>query len=511
MKKKGAFIAVMLAGVMTLGVTAAGCNKKEDGGAHTVHTWSDYIADGENGHYRTTTCTVHDPIREANGAHEYDGDQDTDCNACGYVRETGGGGTGDENPTNPSGPTTPTDPSKPTDPSNPTDPDAPIETPEEPVIPKPAAGAPRITKASAGELESAYVEWTAAEDADWYEVYYKSVEGEEWKQLDEPLVRQYSDYYRADAIGLKAGIYEMKVVPVGTDGIAAENYSAVAQKITVYAHDRSGFAFVDGTASGAYNEDGTLRADANVVYVTDDTKDTVKLTLNGVDLVGLQNILNAQKKAAAPLAVRMIGSIGSPAIDGSNNKSADTVLVKEITSGVTIEGVGNDATANGWTLRLVSDDNVEVRNLGFMNTRAGEPDNLTLEKDSHIWVHNCDLFYGGAGGDSDQAKGDGALDTKTSTYITHSYNHFWDSGKCNLQNMKESGDFKITYHHNWYDHSDSRHPRIRTATVHVYNNYFDGNAKYGVGVTYGASAFVEGNYFRSTATMRPMMSSRQGT
>lgn len=495
MKRKGAILAAVLAGVMTLGVTAAGCQKKEEeGGEHTVHTWSNYIADGENGHYRTTTCTGHDPIREENGAHEYDGDRDTTCNVCGYVREIGvddpeGGETTD--PTEPPG-------------SGTTD-------PEEPVIPKPAAGAPQITKTSVGELESAYVEWTAADDADWYEVYYKSADGGEWKQLDEPLVRQYADYYRVDAVGLKAGTYDMKVVPVGTDGIAAEKYSSVVQKITVYSHDRSGFAFVNGTSSGAYNEDGTIKDNANVIYITDDNKDEVGLTLNGVKLSGLQNILNAQKKAATPLAVRMIGNIGSPAIDGKNNTDANTLLVKEITSGVTIEGIGNDATVNGWTLRLVSNDNVEVRNLGFMNTRAAEPDNLTLEKNSHIWVHNCDLFYGGAGGDSDQAKGDGALDTKTSTYITHSYNHFWDSGKCNLQNMKESGDFKITYHHNWYDHSDSRHPRIRTATVHVYNNYFDGNAKYGVGVTYGASAFVENNYFRSTATMRPMLSSKQGT
>ena len=128
------------------------------------------------------------------------------------------------------------------------------------------------------------------------------------------------------------------------------------------------------------------------------------------------------------------------------------------------------------------------------------------------WVHNCDFFYGHAGSDKDQVKGDGALDTKKSTYVTHSYNHFWDNGKCNLQGMKsETTENYITYHHNWYDHSDSRHPRIRTCTVHIYNNYFDGNAKYGVGVTMGASAFVESNYFRSTAKMKPMLSSNQGT
>ena len=81
-----------------------------------------------------------------------------------------------------------------------------------------------------------------------------------------------------------------------------------------------------------------------------------------------------------------------------------------------------------------------------------------------------------------------------SQYITISYNHFWDSGKMSLCGMKsETGENFITYHHNWFDHSDSRHPRIRTMSVHVYNNYYDGNSKYGVGVTMGASDFVESN------------------
>ena len=130
---------------------------------------------------------------------------------------------------------------------------------------------------------------------------------------------------------------------------------------------------------------------------------------------------------------------------------------------------------------------------------------------SHIWVHNLDLFYGQAGSDSDQKKGDGTVDLKgNSQYVTISYNHFWDSGKSSLCGMKsESGPNYITYHHNWFDHSDSRHPRIRTMSVHVYNNYFDGNSKYGVGVTYGSSCFVDRNYFRNCKY--PMMSSMQGS
>lgn len=73
----------------------------------------------------------------------------------------------------------------------------------------------------------------------------------------------------------------------------------------------------------------------------------------------------------------------------------------------------------------------------------------------------------------------------------------------------ETGPNYISYDHNWFDHSDSRHPRIRTMSVHIWNNYYDGCAKYGVGVTSGASAFVEGNFFRDAKD--PMMSSQQGT
>lgn len=111
----------------------------------------------------------------------------------------------------------------------------------------------------------------------------------------------------------------------------------------------------------------------------------------------------------------------------------------------------------------------------------------------------------------DQVKGDGSLDTKKSKYVTHSYNHFWDSGKTHLLGMHEGESALnwITYHHNWYDHSDSRHPRVRGATTHVYNNYFDGVAKYGVGATEACSIFVENNYFRGAS--KPMMISMQGT
>ena len=372
-----------------------------------------------------------------------------------------------------------------------------------------AAGGIEITEA-AGYAEGAYAEFTTGLSAKGYNAYVKksSQADSAYVKLDNELIRVYPDYIRVDAVGLEAGDYVIKIVPV-YGGTEKPSEAAATAALSVYSHDRTGFAWVNGTASGAYNENGTLKSNAVVVYVTEETKDTVSATVSGTVCSGVQNILTAYKKAktnAAPLDIRIIGNITDPAVLDKGDLLVDGVL-----AGLTIEGIGEDATANGWGIRIKGSSNVEVRNLGIMNVNSGEGDNIGLQQNNnHVWVHNCDFFYGHAGSDADQVKGDGALDTKTSTFITHSYNHFYDNGKCNLQGMKSEKETNyITYHHNWYDHSDSRHPRIRTCSVHSYNNYFDGNAKYGVGVTMGASAFVENNYFRNCKY--PVLSSGQGS
>lgn len=377
----------------------------------------------------------------------------------------------------------------------------------------PASAADAVSfTAAAGWFETAYVEWPPVSNASGYNVYADG------KQADSMLIRQYNGYYRADVPGLKAGSHTIKVVPL--IGGKEDASKAKEQQITVQAHDRTGFGWVGGSSSGAYNDDGTLRGGAVVLYVTNDTKDKVSMNVvtdakgSTTAATGIQNILTAYQKGydKRPLDIRCIGNITDPStlMDGDLLIKGSGAS-KRLSSGVTIEGIGTDTVFNGFGLRIANASNVEVRNIGFMNCNSGEGDDVGLQQNNdHVWVHNCDLFYGDAGSDADQAKGDGALDTKTSSYITHSYNHFWDNGKCNLQGMKsESPENYITYHHNWYDHSDSRHPRIRTCSVHIYNNYFDGNAKYGVGVTLGASAFVENNYFRNCP--KPMMSSMQGT
>ena len=362
-----------------------------------------------------------------------------------------------------------------------------------------------------GWLESAYLKWHTTGTVDSYNVYY-SGGGITNKKIDTSLIRQYADYWRADVVGLAEGEYSFTVKPVvnGTEG-----EGATVSSITVKAHDRSGFAFQGNRVPGAYKSDGTLKDNAVILYVTEKNKNSVSMTVTGATTnpcVGLQTILDGFKKGKdnRPLSVRLIGQI----TDLDYMLSGDVVIENnQNASGyITFEGIGDDAVADGWGLRLKNASNIEVRNIGFMNCNSDEGDDIGLQQDNdHIWVHNCDLFYGEAGSDADQIKGDGALDCKKSTYVTFSYNHFWDNGKCNLLGLSEgttSGLF-ITYHHNWYDHSDSRHPRVRYYSAHVYNNYYDGNAKYGVGVTTAASVFVEGNYFRNCKY--PMLISMQGT
>lgn len=362
-----------------------------------------------------------------------------------------------------------------------------------------------------GWLESAYLKWDPVANAESYNVYY-SGSGITDKKIDTQLIRSYGSYFRADVLGLAAGTYTIKVVPVIG---ATEGTATVSNPITVVAHDRTGFAYRGGRLPGGYKFDGTLKDNAQVIYITQNTKNTVSLNVTGATsnpCIGLQNILDGFKKGSdsRPLVVRMIGNI----TDLSNMLAGDIVIENKnnANGSITMEGVGSDAVANGWGIRVKNASNIEIRNIGFMLTDANEGDNVGLQQgNDHIWVHNCDMFYGAAGGDADQIKGDGALDCKKSTDVTFSYNHFWDSGKSNLLGLSEgaAANLYITYHHNWYDHSDSRHPRVRYYSAHVYNNYYDGNAKYGAGSTMGSSVFMEGNYFRNCKY--PMLTSMQGT
>ena len=366
-------------------------------------------------------------------------------------------------------------------------------------------GVIQITEAK-GWQESAYLKWAPFEGASSYNVY---VDG---KKIDAQLIRQYASYYRADVLGLKAGTYSVKVVPVNAEGteIAGEN---TASNLVVKSYSREGFAHFKYDGVGAYNNDGTLKAGAKVLYITAKTAKTVSTTVNtgnSETITGLQSIIDAYSKGKdkTPIAFRIIGKVNLSDLDHISS-SAEGLQIKGAEMNMTFEGVGDDATVYGFGFLLRDAISVEFRNFAIMRCLD---DAMSLDTDnSHVWIHNMDLFYGKKGGAADQAKGDGTVDIKgDSKYITVAYNRFWDNGKASMCGMKsETGPNYITYHHNWFDHSDSRMARIRTMSVHMYNNYYLHNDVYGIGATSGSSVFMESNYF--DATKRPIMSSLQGT
>lgn len=382
------------------------------------------------------------------------------------------------------------------------------------------AGSVEVIEAR-GWMESAYVKFMLVDGAKSYNVYVKGGQYADYTKIDAQLVRNYGTYGRADAVGLQAGMYAMKIVPVSAEGTEMTAQENTVSDLEVRNYPREGFAFINGCpAPGAYNSDGTLKAGAKVFYVTKNTAKTITTTVktgskdsNITTCTGIQTIIDAYQKGydTTPVAFRFIGLITVDDLDHISS-SAEGLQVKgkkaDSELNMTFEGIGDDATLYGFGFLVRNAKSVEFRNFAIMRCMD---DAISLDTDnSNIWVHHTDQFYG-KHGSGDHAKGDGATDVKSdSKYVTVSYNRFWDTGKSNMFGMKsESGPNYISYDHNWFDHSDSRHPRVRTMSVHVWNNYFDNCGKYGVGATSGASVFVENNYFLKTK--KPILASQQGT
>ena len=373
----------------------------------------------------------------------------------------------------------------------------------------------QITTA-AGWNESLYAEWEHFEGADNYNVYVKGGQYADYTKIDGQLVRSYGSYNRADAVGLKAGDdYSIKVVPV-INAKEEESKASIATNIIVRSFNRDGYAHHQASAGiGAYNNDGTLKEGARILYISKDNAKTVTLDMT-VDKkgktetrTGIKDILKAYEKGieTRPLCIRIIGLLKKDDMPELGSSSIGLqVKGKGQNMNLTIEGVGNDATFHGFGILVRNCRYVELRNLGVM---MHPEDGISFDTDNeHLWGHNLDIFYGENKG-GDKAKGDGSFDVKGTLYATVSANHYWDSGKCNLNSNKDEVDY-VTYHHNWFDHSDSRHPRVRVSKhLHVFNNYYDGNSKYGVGATTASCIFVEKNYFRHCKY--PMLISKQGS
>ena len=164
----------------------------------------------------------------------------------------------------------------------------------------------------------------------------------------------------------------------------------------------------------------------------------------------------------------------------------------------TILGVGSSAHITGGGLQLGSTtrpgNNVIIRNIRF--TDASDDSVSVTNSAHHVWIDHCDFSAGF----------DGLLDVKRqSDFVTVSWNHFHDHSKTLLLGHSDTytadiGHLRVTYHHNFFDGTEQRHPRARFGEpVHVYNNYYLNNGLYGIASTENAGLVVEGNYFSGVA------------
>ncbi|AGZ41853.1 pectate lyase family protein [Actinoplanes friuliensis] len=154
--------------------------------------------------------------------------------------------------------------------------------------------------------------------------------------------------------------------------------------------------------------------------------------------------------------------------------------------------IGNSGAAIvGCGLNINGDRNVIIRNLTFRNWND---DAINVQTSAtNIWIdHNT--FSNGY---------DGAVDVKRgSDFVTVSWNRVFNHDKAMLLGhsddnaSQDTGHLRVTYHHNWFDASTQRHPRVRFGNpVHVYNNFYYRNSGYGVASTEGAGVLVENNSF----------------
>ncbi|MDE7269418.1 MAG: InlB B-repeat-containing protein, partial [Acetatifactor sp.] len=354
---------------------------------------------------------------------------------------------------------------------------------------------------------------------------------------------------RIDIPGLKAGTYTL-TVKVGSSTLTKSN-------IEVYAYDRSGYAHFNYTEGvGAYNDDGTLKKNAIVLYVTDENKNTVSLSDGKTTVTGIGKILNNSSifknlaKAGKPLVVRFIGCVSETEfyerkpydakdagkIDGLTDYVAgsDNGHMARIQSGkdITLEGIGYDAVIDGWGFHYVAKSDspeygksFEVRNLTFINTPEDAIGMEGVQKTSNdvgsdlsasverCWIHNnefyCPEIINPA--EDDKAEGDGSVDFKRGQYFTCSYNYFDGCHKTNLVGAdKNSLQYNLTYHHNYWYMCKARGPLARNANIHMYNNIVEKQRDYFQNPRATSYIFSEYNLFYACSNPQDTTNAKDG-
>jgi pectate lyase len=221
----------------------------------------------------------------------------------------------------------------------------------------------------------------------------------------------------------------------------------------------------------------------------------------------------------------------------SARRQAEQIVVR-VPSRTTLVGIGRDASIVNGNLLVERVDNVIIRNIHFSDAYdyfpAWDPkdnasgewnsayDAITLRSATHVWIDHC-TFDDGARPDDQEPNlfgrrvqhHDGLLDIiRQSNWVTVSWNHFRNHDKTILIGngdgvTQDAEALKVTLHHNWFERTKERTPRVRFGKVHVYNNLFevaqDGAYPYGysLGIGHQSAIVSERNAWVTPATVRP--------
>ena len=206
-----------------------------------------------------------------------------------------------------------------------------------------------------------------------YRVLYKNVLDDDFIELDNNLMIEDDTTISSYVLGLKSGKYDVKIEAESENDCASKLFG----NVDVESQDRSGYAhfgYTDGI--GAYNDDGTVKSNAKILYVTNENKNTVTMTIDGVEYVGLVNILQAQYRSDTPMLVRVIGKITTnqwnyknvaPRLSDGSNATSDffentfSNEYGENLANLIVKMKGNGLDAKTYNYRTTSDGLTEVR------------------------------------------------------------------------------------------------------------------------------------------------------
>ena len=165
-------------------------------------------------------------------------------------------------------------------------------------------------------------------------------------------------------------------------------------------------------------------------------------------------------------------------------------------------GLGDDARIEGELRIRKGAKNIIIQNITFDGLNSID-DGVSIDGQStsgsgpvhHIWIDHCNFTR----------HEDGPVDiSHGADFISISWCHFYETNRVSLvghtnDNAEEdAGHLTVTYHHNWFDHTIQRHPRVRhSRLVHAFNNFYDldGSAEYGTVSTEMGHVLLENNYF----------------